>query len=183
MRNITFKVLYGIISILIAQFLCYFLIDDIFVNFATSILTFVSLRLVLAITVYISINWVMDKVICKLEKDILFFSYILLSVSISLLRFNLDMNRYPNFNVINIINYSKTTIFFNIFFYIPFGVYFSNRINISKLYKFIIFLSYILVIEISQHFLNVGFFDINDVILNCLGFLIGYILQRLIRIM
>lgn len=180
MKNIFLRILFGMFSIGISQFLCYLFIDDVFVNFATATQAFLCLRLVIAILIYISINWVMKSPIYNLEKDILFLSYVFLSISISLLRFKLAFYKPGNFNVINIIHYSKTTIFFNILFYIPFGYYLRSRLKLKTLYKFIIFLFYIVIIEISQHLLNVGFFDINDVILNCLGFLIGYIAQKTI---
>ena len=180
MKNIILRTILGTVSIALSQLLCYFFIDDIFVYFATAIQSFLCLRLLLAVLIYISINWIIKNPIYALEKDILFFSYLLLSISVSLLRFRSDFSSPINFNIINIINYSKTTIIFNIFFYIPVGFYFWKRIKLKTIYKFIIFLSYIAIIEALQQYLRVGVSDINDVILNCLGFLVGYASPKII---
>lgn len=180
MKKIFLRILFVIISITISQLLCYFFMDDVFVNFATATQSFLCLRLLIAGLIYISINWVVKNSIYKLEKDIVFLIYIFLSICLSLFRFKLAFYRPWNFNITDIINYSKTTIFFNIIFYIPFGCYLGNRLKINTLYSSIVFLFYIVIIEISQHYLNVGFFDISDIILNYLGFLIGYITQKTI---
>jgi len=180
MKKFLLKFLFAALSISISLFLCYFFIDDIFVRYATATQSFLCLRLFIAVLIYFSINWVMKNPIYTLERDILFFSYLLLSISVSLLRFRLSSSTPLNFNVISIINYSKMTLFFNILFYIPFGFYFGKRIKLKTVYNFIIFLGYILIIEVLQHYLRTGFFDINDFILNGLGFLAGYASQKII---
>lgn len=85
-----------------------------------------------------------------------------------------------NFNPLNIINefrsYFQHTLFLlvsNLLIYLPLGIFvrFKMKVNNSKL--IIGFLLYILLIEIMQYVSHTGIFDINDIILNTLGFLIG----------
>lgn len=175
------SIIIAIISACISQLLCYFVIDDVFVYFATNNITFLCLRLFLAIAIYISINWAIKNPIRTIEKDMLFVSYILLAICISLLRFKLGIERPMNFSILKIIDYSKTTILFNVIFYIPVGYYAKCRLKIKTLFTFSAFLTYIVILELLQQFLKVGFFDINDIILNSFGFTMGFITKKFIQ--
>ncbi len=174
------SIIIAIISACISQLLCYFVIDDVFVYFATNNITFLFLRLFLAIVIYISINWIIKNPIRTIEKDMLLISYILLAVCLSLLRFKLHSVE-PNFNILNIINYSKKTLLLNTLFYIPVGYYLKGRLRIKTLLIFSIFLAYIAIIELLQQSLKVGIFDINDIILNSFGFTMGFITRKFIQ--
>lgn len=172
------RIFSGILSAGISQLLCYFFIDDLFVRFITTIPSALCLRLLIAIWVYIAIIWVSKNPIYKIEKDILFFGYLLFCISVSIFRYKMIYYRSMNFNVFDIVNNYKSIIFYNILIYIPFGFYLGSRSKLKILYNLFIFIAYIVIIELLQHYLKVGIFDINDILLNCLGFLIGSTVQR-----
>lgn len=174
-------IVFAIVSISISVILCYFFVDDMFVNFATTTQSFLCLRLFIAVIIYLSIKWIVKKPIKAVEKDILFFSYMLLAISLSIFRFKLNYAEPMNFNVLNIVNDSKTTIVLNVLFYIPFGYYAKSRVRLKTVYTFIIFLAYIISIELLQCYLEVGCFDINDIICNILGFIIGFISKKVFK--
>ena len=59
-------------------------------------------------------------------------------------------------------------------FYLP--LYFKNINNYQKTIKYSLFV--ILIIEVGQFVLRAGVFDVDDIILNTLGCLIGYTVCR-----
>jgi glycopeptide antibiotics resistance protein len=87
---------------------------------------------------------------------------------------------------INRSNYSVETIFINLFAniitFIPLGFFlpwlFKNINSIKKL--LIHCVSIILIIEVMQFVLNVGVMDVDDLILNTIGSVIGFIFYRFV---
>lgn len=69
----------------------------------------------------------------------------------------------------------------NIGVFVPFGLLIP-LVSRKRIYKsFIIFFSGVLILETLQFLLKRGSFDIDDFILNSIGFFIGYGLYRIIR--
>ena len=68
-----------------------------------------------------------------------------------------------------------TNIIGNIFLFIPFGIYISLIFE-NYNFKEIIIVSFLIscFIEFTQHTFNVGVFDIDDIIYNCLGGGVGF---------
>lgn len=67
----------------------------------------------------------------------------------------------------------------NIIWFMPFGYmlhHFVNRINVKRVILYSFMLSFY--IELGQYVLRVGISDIDDIILNTLGGLLGYLLYR-----
>ncbi|MDU5742388.1 MAG: VanZ family protein, partial [Clostridium sp.] len=64
----------------------------------------------------------------------------------------------------------------NVFAYVPIGIYikYVSRIKNIKLYCY--FILYCLIIESIQYIFKLGSFDINDIIMNSAGFIIGVII-------
>lgn len=71
----------------------------------------------------------------------------------------------------------------NVLIFIPFGYMMPRLFEKSK--KLIIFLlqllTLILGLELIQLYTNFGVFDVDDILLNCLGGLIGYILYKIVN--
>ncbi len=65
----------------------------------------------------------------------------------------------------------------NIFIFIPMGV-FIKRLPIKWFYHFIVAISSIIGIETLQYITQIGIFDIMDIILNFIGFSIGYVVVK-----
>jgi glycopeptide antibiotics resistance protein len=68
----------------------------------------------------------------------------------------------------------------NTLLYVPLGIYIRFKVKISNFKLFIGFLLYILLIEVIQNVSHRGIFDINDIILNTLGFFIGVLCSNFI---
>ena len=77
--------------------------------------------------------------------------------------------------------YAFKNIIANILVFIPLGFFISNK-NPKNVFKaLIICLGVILSIELIQLFFKIGFFDVDDIILNLTGSLIGLLISILTR--
>lgn len=77
--------------------------------------------------------------------------------------------------------YAFKNIIANILVFIPLGFFISNK-NPKNVFKaLIICLGVILSIELIQLFFKIGFFDVDDIILNFIGSLIGLLISILMQ--
>ena len=77
--------------------------------------------------------------------------------------------------------YAFKNIIANILVFIPLGFFISNK-NTKNVFKaLIICLGVILSIEIIQLFFKIGFFDVDDIILNFIGSLLGVFISLFVR--
>lgn len=122
---------------------------------------------------------VINKRISKVHINILAILYFGIAIGLSFFKTTSKLsgvNLNPFSIVIDFKNYFSHTLLLvvtNILLYLPLGAFMKFRIksnNFSLLTRFII---YILFIEIMQYILRRGIFDINDIILNTLGFVAG----------
>ena len=156
-------------------------------NINTSIFSAIGLWLFLSFLMYIIIIVLIDKRIYKIHIDILAVSFFLLILILSFLR---GIARYSglNLNPLTIVHdmrgYFKHTLLIliaNILVYFPIGMYVKYRFKLSFLKLFLIFI-YITLIEITQYVSYRGICDINDVISNTVGFMLGAVFyQKLLR--
>lgn len=82
--------------------------------------------------------------------------------------------------------YALKNIMGNIIAFVPMG-FFINKIYYKKIFNNIfnvIFFSFLIIflIEIIQLIFNIGYFDVDDIILNLLGCFIGYLLSLFLNI-
>jgi glycopeptide antibiotics resistance protein len=152
----------------------------------------------------------MKKILLKFNKKsimkILFYTYILLIFIFIVFKFNgsfneildridsiksnremgiLNLNLTP-FKQIN--DYKKNifnlfaikNIFGNIIAFLPFGFFIPTIYNKNFINTLIISLISILIIETLQFITMLGYFDIDDIILNTTGCLIGYFIYKMI---
>ena len=75
--------------------------------------------------------------------------------------------------------YAFKNIIANILVFIPLGFFVSNNNSKNVFKTLVICLPVILSIELIQLFFKIGFFDVDDIILNFLGALIGLIINLL----
>jgi glycopeptide antibiotics resistance protein len=86
------------------------------------------------------------------------------------------ITRYNDYNF----NTWFNNLFGNIILFIPFGfstLYFSRKLRYFKGFVFFI-LAITVTLEVSQMLLHAGSFDIDDVILNSLGGIIGFVIYK-----
>ncbi len=93
------------------------------------------------------------------------------------------VNLIPFKTFIQDIHYSKAHLILNVILFIPFGILFplSYPSRSSFLSFTVIALLSILGIELTQRLTYLGIFDVDDIFLNFLGCLIGYIVYKLIK--
>ena len=92
------------------------------------------------------------------------------------------MRQFVDFRLINmrlgyIADRSYLTLIGNIVLFIPIGYFLNNFVNLNIIKKYILFLLFIITLEVSQYIFGKGCLDINDVIINVLGFSLGYYLK------
>lgn len=76
--------------------------------------------------------------------------------------------------------YAFKNIIANILVFIPLGFFVSNKNSKNVFKALIICLGVILSIELIQLFFKIGFFDVDDIILNFLGSLIGMGINKIL---
>lgn len=182
MKNSIIKLFLIVVSLIISFVSCYFYFDNILNSFngiLSSNMAYLMLRFFIAIILFLIFDSLIKRKFSKTELNILFISYCILILMLSLFKYSSKIESSINLNPINIINdfeYSSTTlvVFANLLMYIPIGMGIKFNFNKIKNYKLsILFLIYILIIESVQYIFNLGIFDVNDIILNFIGFYLG----------
>lgn len=193
--------LYFIISYVISIFTFYYFLDWIFLDHFMSIYGIqgvpMIMRIFVAFILFNIIQWVRhDKNREQLEDNIFKSAIIfyLLSLAVILFFFR-ESESSQYFSEVNFIPFETITmylqnpqdsnqnlIFFNVFgnilIFIPFGLILANIFQ-TKLYLYAVCIIIPTIFEFSQYALKGGIFDIDDIILNSLGILIGIISVKL----
>lgn len=171
-----------LMAIIISQILCYYLIDSIFIRLSliSSNTGLILFRISAAISLYSLINIIFRKNIIKRDIDILAIAYCILVINITLFKEfgNLSIRCYSIdfFDLLESMASINSLVMAigNIGAYIPIGAYIIYRFKDKSKIKYIIpFAIYIVMIELIQYIFKLGIFDINDIILNLIGFCIG----------
>lgn len=126
---------------------------------------------------------------------IVFLMYFTFLIYMMFFGFNRHINEYTNYNFIPfktiylyIMYYDKfnlstwlINLLGNIVVFIPFGILLPLlNMQLTKIFKFLMtFITGILILEILQITFEVGSFDIDDIILNSIGGLIGLAIYRI----
>ena len=157
-----------------AFFLCYHILDNIFLPQYITEYGRVAFRFFVSYMMYVCIKWAYNKKITFQNLKVIYVLYFVFLISLSLSRLPYSLNVY---NINLIIGYfedsSKLILFANLFMYIPVGLFLRKFFPMKAIHAMLLFACYILVIEALQYVLRVGYFDINDIILNLVSFTIG----------
>ncbi|ABP66456.2 VanZ family protein [Caldicellulosiruptor saccharolyticus DSM 8903] len=170
-----------ICSLVLSIFLCYYVLDDIWLHFSIEAFSFIFLRVFVAILLFSLLHLIFNGKLYYFMLDILFTSYIVLVISLSFFRISRS-EHYINFNLNEIINYSLSQIIENFILYLPAGFYLSFRIKNKPKITIFIFLVWIIVVELLQFLTKRGVFDILDIIINLLGYLTGILIFNIPQI-
>ena len=168
--------------------ICLFTTYIIFFNFVSELLTrFMSLSMslylgmmIFATTIfYVFSISIINKKVSKIHVNILVTMYFSITIGLSFFKTMSNFNGI-NLNPFNIItdfkeyfNFTLLLVVTNTLLYLPLGLFARFKVKVSNFVLLIWFLLYILMIEAMQYVLHRGIFDINDIILNTIGFLIG----------
>jgi glycopeptide antibiotics resistance protein len=153
---------------------------------APSAALYLSLMIFTATILYIFFISIINRKISTVHINILAVLYFGITIELSFLKTISNFNGI-NLNPLNIItdfrNYFSFTLLLvitNMLLYLPMGLYIRFKVKISSFRLFIGFILYIFFIEAMQYILHKGIFDVNDIILNSLGFLIGVLCCEII---
>lgn len=179
-----------LISLVISQLVMYYFLDELIVYITSSSLVFIISRLFLAFIIWIILfiltsNKERRKIYIPNKLLILLYTlYTIFLISITLFKFDGISRSYNLIPLKSIMDFAEvnTNIMFlnlaaNSFMFLPLGIiaYYWNKKTFNSL-QIIIYTS--LGIECLQFILNKGIFDINDLILNTIGGLIGIIVTK-----
>jgi len=170
----------GILSLIASWSLYSFVYGEIFRKYVMpSFLSNISMTIFVAFSIYFISISVIEKRIEKIYIDILVVMWLCLIIELSIFRENIIRSGF-NFNPLTIFNgfirnFNHAAFIFigNWGVYFPIGVYTKYKFKMSSGKLVGIFTIYIVLIEICQIAFSRGIFDIDDVIINILGFFIG----------
>lgn len=176
------------ICILISYMSCYKFLDNVIFSISMSSNIFVATRIILALAFFIFIKFIINKKVNSKYIDLLFCLYFILILMLTLFKNdngwtgNINLNPLEVFKDIKSSSNGLILLVGNICMYIPIGIYIEYRFfNKKSTLKIGLFLIYIFLIELIQHIFKKGVFDIDDIILNLIGFLIGVFLVKGIK--
>lgn len=137
---------------------------------------------IVAFTMYAALNIVINKDKTELYIDVFMILYILFIISITFFKAKLShhsfvLNPFASIIDIKISPIDGTVnIFGNFLMYIPIGSYIKSKLNFNRNRMITYFVIYITCVEITQAITKTGTCDMNDIIMNTLGFIIGLII-------
>ncbi|MBS6600760.1 MAG: VanZ family protein [Clostridium sp.] len=176
------------ICILISYMSCYKFLDNVILSISMSSNIFVAARIILALALFIFIKFIINKKVNSKYIDLLFCLYFILILMLTLFKNDNGWTGNINLNLLEVFKDIKSSsnglilLVGNICMYIPIGIYIEYRFfNKKNTLKIGLFLIYIFLIELIQHIFKKGVFDIDDIILNLIGFLIGVFLVKGIK--
>ena len=139
-------------------------------------ISFISL---VAFTIYIALNILIDKEKISKYIDGFIIVYILFLIAITFFKAKLYHHSYiinPIDSFMEIKHDSLggiINIFGNLLMYVPIGVYIKEKLNPRNNIAILCFIIYITSVEVIQMLTKTGTCDTNDIIMNTLGFIIG----------
>ncbi|MGG7099133.1 VanZ family protein, partial [Clostridium sardiniense] len=149
-------------------------------------LAYLTTMIIAALTLFVIIKSIIDK---KFKKEYIDIIAIIYFIIIMILTFFKGSYAGININPLDIVNelndyfgHALLLLISNIFIYVPVSIYIKFKTRVSNKNLVSVFLVYIIIVEIAQFALNRGILDINDIITNTLGFIMGlYIYSYILR--
>ncbi|GAA0855826.1 hypothetical protein GCM10008916_02900 [Clostridium nitritogenes] len=139
-------------------------------------ISFISL---VAFSIYIALNVLIDKEKASKYIDGFIIVYILFLIAITFFKAKLYHHSYIINPIDSFMEIKRNqlggiiNIFGNLLMYVPIGVYIKEKLNLRNNIAISCFVIYITSVEIIQMLSKTGTCDTNDVIMNTLGFIIG----------
>lgn len=172
-----------IVSVFCSQTLCYYYFDEFIRFYTSSLVTFIMLRIIFALFIFVFFKIFIKQRFERTYQIILLLAYFALILTLTLKPVPIQSYNFEPFKFITDIQIYKNQIYLfigNLFLYIPIGLFLGVSMKrIKKQIIFILFLIVIFFIEVLQLYLKLGVFDIDDILLNYSGFLLGYFISLL----
>ena len=180
LKTILRNIFIFIICLLITYIIFYNFAAELIIRFMSpSIKLYIGMMIFSTAILYIITVSVINKRVSKVHVNILAILYFSIAIGLSFLKTTSNISGI-NLNPLSIFvdfkNYFNHTLLLvvtNALLYLPLGIYVKLRIKANNFSLVMGFILYILVVEVMQYILSRGIFDINDIILNTLGFVAG----------
>lgn len=180
-KSLIYLLVFVLSYVFVAYSIGYYIIDDIILSVASQNIEMVCILFRIGLSLLFT--WLIQRVIngtqsfSKNELRIFLLAYYIFIISLSLK----PVDRYSiNFNFLNLVtdfNYSKYSgllLIGNIAMYIPVGFCIQTLyFHMKFYYKSIVFIVFIYIVELIQYIFLLGVCDINDILLNYIGFILG----------
>lgn len=166
-------------------FLCMKIFDDILVRITVSEYSYLIVRVFLTLLLYYLILSIKNKQVRKYQIHIVFLIYLICILTLTFFKgaygdgvAGINLNPLEIINDFNLSSNTLLLLLGNLFLYIPIGIYIRYILNISSIKLFLGIIIYCIIIESIQYITKLGIFDINDIILNSCGFIIGVLIYE-----
>lgn len=173
------------ICFVVSMFLCMYIFDDILIRFTLSQYVYLIARVFLSIVLYFLIISISNKTISKYQINVIAFLYFLCIISVTFFkgmygggRTGINLNPLQIVKDLTLSSNTMLLVIGNIVAYIPIGIYIKYSVSIKETILYCSFIFYCISIESIQYIFKLGFFDINDIIMNSAGFFIGVIIYK-----
>lgn len=178
MKGIVKNICILIVCLFTTWFLYYNFLGDIVSRVISEApLAYLSTMIITALTLFIIVRSIIDKKVNKGYIDIIAIMYFIIVMILTFFKGSYSGINLNPLDIVNELNdyfgHALLLLISNIFIYVPLSIYIKLKTRISNKNLVLGFLVYIIIIEISQFALNRGIFDINDIITNTLGFIMG----------
>ncbi|WP_338627180.1 VanZ family protein [Clostridium baratii] len=140
-------------------------------------ISFISL---VSFSIYIVLNILIDKEKISKYTDGFIIVYILFLIAITFFKAKLHYHSYTINPIDSFMEIKRDrlggiiNIFGNLLMYVPIGIYIKEKLNQRNNIAILCFIIYITFVEVIQMLTKTGTFDTNDIIMNTLGFIIGF---------
>lgn len=174
--------LYIIVGIIFSVIINYKLIYPIWLQklkYENNIIIKISFISLVAFTIYIVLNVLIDKEKIFKYIDGFIIVYILFLIAITFFKAKLHYHSYTINPIDSFMEIRRDrlggiiNIFGNILMYVPIGIYIKEKLSLKNNIAILGFVIYITSVEVIQMLTKTGTFDTNDIIMNTLGFIIG----------
>lgn len=133
-----------------------------------------------AVIIYVILNIIVNKEKLLSHADNFMIIYILFLLGVTFFKSNLHSMQFV-FNPFSTffellkgdMTFALINIFGNLLMYVPVGIYIRYKTSHETKVLIILFLIYILIVEFTQGITKTGTCDMNDVLMNTIGFIIG----------
>ncbi|BFK82349.1 hypothetical protein I3900191A7_24940 [Clostridium baratii] len=148
-------------------------------NYENNIIIKISFISLVAFTIYIVLNVLIDKEKASKYIDGFIIVYILFLIAITFFKTKLHYHSYMINPIDSFMEIKRDrlggiiNIFGNLLMYVPIGVYIKEKLNPRNNIAILFFIIYITSVEVIQTVTKTGTCDTNDIIMNTLGFIIG----------
>lgn len=175
--------LYIILGIIFSVIINYKLIYPIWLQklkYENNIIIKISFISLVAFTIYIILNILIDKEKISKYIDGFIIVYILFLIAITFFKAKLHYHSYTINPIDSFMEIKRDrlggiiNIFGNLLMYVPIGIYIKEKLNQRNNIAILCFIIYITFVEVIQMLTKTGTFDTNDIIMNTLGFIIGF---------